>query len=515
MVEISDTEPSENCGHVFVLHCDSEGLAADALLVANVSSVSCGVRDAGLREGKTRVYETCEPPSDLSDKEALNVIVKAVTDYLKLASETVTESVYLRQKPLFAFPLFSAGKTDLTDKVLNEGDYIAKLLPLAYQSANKYGVDIAVCSLSYTAFNVMQVRREDLCPFKSGPFWMLSDSVRQDAQRIAHKAIIGSLSVFFGAGVSFCSGLPSWGGLLQDLAKVAGFSEEEQKELTKLNYLDQPTLIEERIGRDKLRPAVAKITNGGCFTPVHSILAELHVPCATTNYDALLERASTDKIERLPWSSFLVSERDTTSQYARFVTKIHGCVSHPQSIVLTRRDYLRYGSRRQALRGIIHNMLLTSHILFIGFSMTDDNLHLIIDEARKCLETKKGGDPEGEFGTILTLVHNRMFNGLWDQDFSVTSFGKSYDDKPAWMHDCYLDCAGHIVAKHRAMSSFVLDPKFEPLLTTDEKLIKKSLQDVVELADNQSVRDSPAWPIVEDLLKRLGAGSIKNLGNQG
>lgn len=147
------------------------------------------------------------------------------------------------------------------------------------------------------------------------------------------------------AGVSFCPGPPSRGGLLGELAQDAGFLEDDQKALSELDYLDQPALIEERMGLENLRPPVAKITNGGYFTPAHSILAEVHVACPTTNFDALLERESADKIERLPWSSYLVSERDTTSQHARYVTKIHACVSHPPSIVLTRRDYLRDGSR--------------------------------------------------------------------------------------------------------------------------------------------------------------------------
>lgn len=55
-----------------------------------------------------------------------------------------------------------------------------------------------------------------------------------------------------------------------------------------------------------------------------------------------------------------------------------------------------------------------------------------------------------------------------------------------------LDRAAHVVAKHRALSSFVPDPKFEPLLSKDELLIKESLQDVVKLASNPSARESPA-----------------------
>ena len=55
---------------------------------------------------------------------------------------------------------------------------------------------------------------------------------------------------------------------------------------------------------------------------------------------------------------------------------------------MTRSDYLRYDDRRAALKGIVQALLITRHMLFIAFSMTDDNFHRIIEEVRKAV----GGD---------------------------------------------------------------------------------------------------------------------------
>lgn len=493
-------EHTDKCGHVFILLCDPIGLAADALLVPSASS-DPNVQDAGLRDGKTHIFNAPSLQA-VSDAEALAEASGIVRTYFRVAAAAVQTSIFRRQNPLLALPLYGAGNADADDVIKAEGEFVGAMLPIAYEAADEYGVDIALCTVSRSAYNVMQVRRDDLCPFVKGPFWMLSDALRDEAKRLAEKARAGTLSIFFGAGVSFPSGMPSWGGLLKQLAKEAGFSESEQEALGELDYLDQPTLIEERMGRDALRPAIAAAVSGGQYTPVHAILADLQLPSATTNYDELFERAASGKVDRLPWDSVRISGSVGTPRY---LTKLHGCVSHPQSIVLTRKDYMRYQESRQALRGVIHDLLLTTHILFIGFSLTDDNLHLIIDEARRCLETKAGEDPDGEFGTILSLCENEMFRHLWDQDFIVTTFGKSWDDRPAWMHDCFLDCIGSTVAKEKSIASFVLDSHFESLLSAAELKIKKSLGDVLKIASDESVRTSPAWDNIATLLNQLGA----------
>ena len=63
--------------------------------------------------------------------------------------------------------------------------------------------------------------------------------------------------------------------------------------------------------------------------------------------------------------------------------KLHGTVSRPREIVLTKRDYIRYNDRFAALAGIVQSTLLTRHLLSIGFSLADDNFHKIFDSVRK------------------------------------------------------------------------------------------------------------------------------------
>lgn len=504
------------CGHVFILHCDVDGLAADVILRTNtsthtVSDVSVKYCGRDLKNPKTRVFESTIQQDEKHESHQLENTIIMINSFFKEATKLISHSEYERSKPLFGLPIFtneSLRNNNCT--VFSEGKIIDRIVPMIYKYANEFEVDIALCALSETAFNVMQVKRWTLCPFIEGPFWMLSTELKEKAKKLAELALIDSLSIFFGAGISFSSGLPSWNGLLRKLAKKAGFSDEDQNSLLELHCLDQSTIIEEKMGAENMRLAVKDLVSvTGRFTPVHAILCELGIRCATTNYDELFENAarhSKDKsIARLPWDSRKVSASERSNR--KYITKLHGCVSHPNSIVLTRKDYLRYRENREALRGIVHDMLLTSHIVFIGFSMTDDNLHIIIDDARKCLEEKfiGEGSDTGAFGTILSMTENRMFSNLWKQDFNVTSFGKSWDDSPAWHHDAFIDCIGSILTREKSLVSFVLDPKFENLLTSTELTFKRSLAPLQQLVEEKNIKESPAWASIEKLLRKMGA----------
>ena len=48
---------------------------------------------------------------------------------------------------------------------------------------------------------------------------------------------------------------------------------------------------------------------------------------------------------------------------------MHGCINHPEDIVLTRKDYIRYARKRAVLGGVLQSTLLTKHLLYIGFSL--------------------------------------------------------------------------------------------------------------------------------------------------
>src|SRR5262249_56229382 len=91
------------------------------------------------------------------------------------------------------------------------------------------------------------------------------------------------------------------------------------------------------------------VFTGEHYSLAHASLAALPVAeVVTTNYDQLFEVAC-KAVGRPP----SVLPHAIRADAKRWVLKMHGCVSHPEDIVLTRGDYLGYADRRAALAGLV------------------------------------------------------------------------------------------------------------------------------------------------------------------
>ena len=83
---------------------------------------------------------------------------------------------------------------------------------------------------------------------------------------------------------------------------------------------------------------------------MHHVIA----PCK----DQLFEHASAAASQPLA-----VLPHESVLGHDRWLLKLHGCISRPTDVVLTRESYLRYGSTRGALAGLTGSMLLTKRML--------------------------------------------------------------------------------------------------------------------------------------------------------
>lgn len=110
----------------------------------------------------------------------------------------------------------------------------------------------------------------------------------------------------------------------------------------------------------------------------------------TQNYDELIERAfecrSLAEDSRHRKEDLSVIPYKPRRESTRWLLKMHGCVSCPSDIVLAASDYKNYeAGRLRALSGLVQANLMTSHLLFCGFSMTDPNYIRILNEVRHAL----------------------------------------------------------------------------------------------------------------------------------
>jgi hypothetical protein len=81
-----------------------------------------------------------------------------------------------------------------------------------------------------------------------------------------------------------------------------------------------------------------------------------------------------------------------------FCPQLHGCVTRPKEIVLSRDHYMEYDSNHSALAGIVQSKLLTKHMCFFGFSLTDDNFFKIMSHVRSATLQRKQ-----QLGTCVML----------------------------------------------------------------------------------------------------------------
>lgn len=146
------------------------------------------------------------------------------------------------------------------------------------------------------------------------------------------------------------------------------------------------------------------------YALAHSLLAALPVREAiTTNYDHLFE----DAWKQSDPSGLSVLPGEIRPNTRRWLLKMHGCVSDPERIVLTRSSYTRYDEHLPALTGMVQAFLVTRHVLFVGFSLADDNFHRIVDAVRRLRHSAGSRD---RFGTALTLGNGGLAEVLWEHD---------------------------------------------------------------------------------------------------
>jgi len=188
--------------------------------------------------------------------------------------------------------------------------------------------------------------------------------------------------LFVGGGASVGLGLPSWQGLIAHIGEelgpdVEGFAQPGSNYLTLAEYY--------RIKKGAIGPLRSwmdvqwsagdeEIRN----SRLHHLIIELDFPLIyTTNYDRNIERAY-----ELAGKAFakIVDVRDLpeVDLEATQIVKFHGDFDDDASIVLTETDYYDRLSFESPLDLKLRADALARPILFIGYSLSDINIRLLL-----------------------------------------------------------------------------------------------------------------------------------------
>lgn len=516
-------------GHVFIVRGDLRRLACDAWLIPTSGRARPGSewflpgydgprQGEPFADGGPRVQPLLDPARGRprpwlgrigSRGRDVSWYADGAAEFLDTAATAIAAvgepPLFGRARPLLALPLVGTGKGGAAEMA---GEVVQELLPrlrtFAGRSFGGREFDVALVCLdaaTHAAAQAERVRRAD---------WPtdLTDGLKAEADRLATHALRGELALFLGAGVSTAAGLPGWGGLIDRLAERAGMSADERAALGEVkSVLDQATLVERRLADrgDTLGRAVADLLGPyRHYALAHALLAALPVREAiTTNYDRLFEDAwrvsDSDGLAVLPGS--------IRPDARRWLLKMHGCLSDPDKVVLTRASYTRYDERLPALGGMVQAFLVTRHVLFAGFSLTDDNFHRIVDAVRRI----RGEGRPGQFGTALSLGAGGLSEVLWEQDVRRVRMDGAKESAPGFPFDevarrleVFLD---YLVSRTRDAAHLLVGERFDPLLTAGERRLRDALARFaaeVTGPDAAAVRGTVAWPHVERLLRGLG-----------
>lgn len=190
------------------------------------------------------------------------------------------------------------------------------------------------------------------------------------------------LVVFVGAGVSVNSELPSWSGLIKKLALSMGI--DSNKEFNSEDYLRIAQYYYNQRGMKEYYDAILKEFDVS-LSPniIHEyILRMLPHHIVTTNYDNLLEQAVENNI--LFYDTVCQDSDLPYTPNGRLLIKMHGDLKL-KNIVLKEDDYLMYSNNFRLIETFVKSLFANYTVLFIGYSLQDYDLKLIIRGVKEML----------------------------------------------------------------------------------------------------------------------------------
>lgn len=204
----------------------------------------------------------------------------------------------------------------------------------------------------------------------------------------------GKLVIFVGAGVS-CNvkNMPSWNSLVQKMANSINYSKcstckvkydncinkcnfknqystDEFLKIPQYVYNTDKTLYNEILKDNIMHPQIDAPISSAIFNinPKHII---------TTNYDSLLETSSHEFSSQY---QVIVKDKDLLNSYkTKYIVKMHGDINDIDTIVLKEYDYLSFSQNHVLIELFVKSLLVDHTVLFLGYSLNDYNVKLIIN----------------------------------------------------------------------------------------------------------------------------------------
>jgi hypothetical protein len=245
--------------------------------------------------------------------------------------------------------------------------------------------------------------------------------------------------IFIGSGISLWSGLPTWSGMIEELAKFleqgTGNADLVRAEARKGDLLQAASYGFDQLTKQQIGEFIRETCRYGKARPqeIHRKIVSLGPRCfITTNYDNLIEQSlrewQPDRFYRPPITNRQLTET-AEIVHARaidFIFKPHGDAADSESIILTREQYRRLlpqGENQAALESV--KMLLASRpVLYLGFGLRDPDFIYVRD---LLANTYKGG--VRDHYAIMADVHEQEVD-YWRRNYGIHLLGYNTVENP-------------------------------------------------------------------------------------
>jgi hypothetical protein len=205
------------------------------------------------------------------------------------------------------------------------------------------------------------------------------------------------LVIFVGAGVSKNSGIPTWGELVKCFAKeipygkcrecndrksdcytecpkdVYNFSQDEYLKIPQYFYSTDRSKEKSRY-----REIINKVLNIEAKpNPINNLIMALYPKhIITTNFDKLIENTQNPNLKMY---KVITKDKELLTKISNnYIIKMHGDINNLKEVVLKESDYLTYQQNHILVEIFIKTLLMDHTFLFVGYSLNDYNLKLII-----------------------------------------------------------------------------------------------------------------------------------------
>ncbi len=183
---------------------------------------------------------------------------------------------------------------------------------------------------------------------------------------------------------------PDWNKLLLTLSTQMAVGTERayvEDLIAKERYLDAAEIVKEQVTPGDFQRVLRATFSSPDYAPseMHKSIYDLDAKIViTTNYDQIYEKYCSTFSGNPYYNTLQYFDQNLLDEIrsdGRLLLKAHGCISSTDEVVLGRSSYFEAKRSHPGFYAILDTLFLTHTILFLGASMTDPDIQLVLENA--------------------------------------------------------------------------------------------------------------------------------------